>query len=248
MAFGTAVDTVQDGCDVVYMHSSEEENHVNDIERYCIGQMQYTLVNDLTEESVDIFKKFNKNYKYEIRRAEKEGTQNEMYNIKSEECKKVISEFEKIYNDMFALKGMKNKFNRKLVMAGLDKGQVMISRAYQPEKERCMVFHAYLSDGKKSILMYSASTLNLVVEKEDRNLIGWMNKNLHWYDMTWFKEHGYICYEWGGIGNQDDYEGISRFKMGFGGDKKIYFNYLTANSLFGYLYLWLVKKRSKQWN
>ncbi|MCM1234434.1 MAG: hypothetical protein NC489_30400 [Ruminococcus flavefaciens] len=248
MAFGTALDTVQTGCDVVYMHSTEEESHLEDINRYSIGQMQYTLVHDLTEESSNIFNKFNKNYKYEIRRGEREGIEHELYTTKSIECEKIINEFEKVYNYMFESKGMRNKFNRRLVMEGLKKKQIMISRAYQPEKKCYIVFHAYLADEKSAILMYSASTLNGDMKKEDRNMIGWMNKYLHWYDMLWFKEHGYKRYEWGGISSRDKHDGISQFKMGFGGEMKMYYNYLTANSLFGRFYLWLVKRQGKSWN
>lgn len=246
MAFGTIFDTVQTKCDVVYMHTNEEENIPNAIKNKYIYHEQYTLVNDLLLDEETIFEGFNKNYKNEIRRAMKEGVKCSIVLGSSSLVNKEVDCFERVYNKMFASKGLSNKFNRRLVLSGLNKKQIIITKSIFEGKE-CIVYHAYLADGNKTMLMYSASTLSEAGNKEYSNLIGWMNKYLHWFDMVWFKNNGYSKYEWGGINSIDEPNGIARFKMGFNGTKKRYLNYLTATSLFGRIYLLLVKKRGREW-
>lgn len=246
MAYGSAIDTVQSNCDVVYMHSNDEENKSTVITKNCITHAQYTLENDLTIDEDELFSGINKNYKNEIRRAVKEGTDCEVFNCDSAKLKQEIDQFELVYNRMFEAKGMNNSFNRRLICSGLDAGQVIISRSTIGNND-CVVFHAYLVDGMKAMLMYSASTLS---NSENRNIsktIGWMNKYLHWFDMKWFKNNGYTGYEWGGINSVEEPNGIAKFKMGFNGKIRLYMNYLTANSLLGNVYISIVKRRGQEW-
>ncbi len=245
MAFGTAKDIIQKKCDVVYMHSNDQENLSNTLEKKCIYHEQYTLVNDLTVDEELIFNGFNKTYKNEIRRAINEGVECSFIQS-SLDIQNELSRFEVVYNRMFESKGMKNKFNKKLVLAGLKNNSLLISKAELKEKE-CIVYHAYLSDGKKTMLMYSASTLAEAGNKETSNLIGRMNKYLHWYDMKFFKNNGFIEYEWGGINSIEQPNGIAKFKMGFNGEQKKYINYMSSASILGKLYIFMVKRRGKEW-
>lgn len=242
MSFGTINDLNVKGCDVIYMHS----NDVNDTAsrggiNNVIKQFQYTLVNDLTKDEDELYSKINKNYRYEIRRAIKEKIECSIYTNND------ISEFQQIYNDMFSSKGMKNKFNIKLVKAGLAAKYILISKAIKPGNNNIIVYHAYLVDGNSAMLMYSASTLNAVNEKYEVNMIGWMNKYLHWHDIKWMKENGYQRYEWGGIGNPNNLSGIAKFKLAFGGQVVAYYNYMKASSVMGKIYVFLVKRSSNKW-
>ena len=63
--------------------------------------------------------------------------------------------------------------------------------------------------------------------------------------MLWFKENGYSRYEWGGISNPNEPNGIDRFKSEFGGDVVCYANYIIPCSLRGKIYVSLVKRRRK---
>lgn len=246
MAFGTIEDSVRDKCDVVYMHSIESEPHPYQIGNKCIVHEQYTLENDLTLEEDEIFSAFNKNYKYEIRRAVKEGVKCVVVESNYNGLSSVVDEFESVYNKMFASKGMRNKFNRALVQAGLEAGNIVIGKAYAEGRD-CVVYHAYLVDGKRTMLMYSASTLTESESKDISNLIGWMNKHLHWFEMLWFKGKGYLTYEWGGINSAENPNGIAKFKMGFGGEITKYVNYLVPMSILGQVYVRLVKMRGSEW-
>lgn len=249
MAFGTMGDVQQKGCDVVYMHSNDTDR-VN-VEKHISGRMirqeQYTLVNDLSQEENVLYDKITKNYRYEIRRAQKEGTVCETIDKKSKDLDNILAEFKDIYETMFSSKGMRNKFNESLVRNGIKAENILITKATNPNNSKCVVYHAYLVDGENAMLMYSASTLATSVEKEEVNLIGWMNKFLHWYDMKQFKDAGLKKYEWGGIGNKENPSGIAKFKMCFGGETVKYYNYLYAASLLGGVYVYFIKRRSAKW-
>jgi len=49
--------------------------------------------------------------------------------------------------------------------------------------------------------------------------VGMANKRLHWADIVHFKNFGLTTYDWGGISDFDNPNGIDNFKMKFGGNK-----------------------------
>lgn len=244
MGFGSFSDTKKSNCDVVYMHSNED-NAALVSSVGLIVKPQYTLVNDISIAKDELLKSFKSNYRNEIRRAEKEGATSSVItgNDSPEDIKQIVDRFEKTYNDMFEAKGMSNRFNRNMMMSGLNKKQIIITIGIIKEYT---VFHAYQVDGLNAVLMYSASPLWENGDKQAANLIGWVNKYLHWNDMLWMKDNQFLRYEWGGVGDIDNPSGIAKFKMGFGGELVKYNNYIVARSIKGYLYIFYLKKRSKQ--
>lgn len=204
--------------------------------------MQYTLVNDLNISMDEIAIGIKKNCKYEIRRAEKEEAKVTVFTDNKDG---IVDSFEQTYNAMFVAKGMSLVFNRSLVESGLFAGQLMITCCEIAAYPNDVVYHAYLVDGKSSVLMYSASPLWDNDNKEKANCIGRMNKYLHYKDIEYFKNAGYLTYEWGGIGNPDNPGGIDRFKAEFGGKVKCFCNYLIPRTLLGKVYVYLVRRRSE---
>jgi len=245
MAFGTFKDIFDAKSDVVYMHSNDTQSLAPNNSKIII-QKQYTLVNFLLAEESDLLSKINKNYQYEIRRSEKEGVQVKIYGFQQlNESSIILDKFQKVYNSMFQFKKLKNKFNRNLVDAGLKSGNLLVSIGTAANDPSCTVFHAYLIDGVNSVLLYSASQLwSNKSDKGKANLIGRINKYLHWNDMLWFKRHQYQRYEWGGISNSSNPNGIDRFKLEFGGKMCSYYNYVVPLTPLGYIYTTLVKNRS----
>lgn len=241
MAFGTYSDIPCKGADVVYMHSNDEENKCSNLNS-CFCEYQCTLETDLKKTEDEILVNVSKNCRYEIRRATRENAQVEIFkeNIPTE----VIDDFENTYNQMFAVKGLANKFNRNLVMKAIEAQQLVITRAFYDDKNEA-VYHAYLCDGVRTVLMYSASPLWQENDKEKANAIGRLNKYLHWEDIKYFKNENYEVYEWGGLKSFDNPNGIDKFKMEFGGQQKKYYNYTKGNTVVGKLYVFLVKKRSE---
>lgn len=248
MIFGALSDIYGKGCDVVYMHSNDlSGNFLSDSTKNLIKQSQFTLVNDLAQDEEEIYSKISKNYRYEIRRAEKEGILYSIIDKSYTSLKDEIILFKQTYEKMFQTKGMNNRFNLKLVEEGLKKDNILITKAYSSTNERCFIYHAYLVDGQSAMLMYSTSTLADADDKELINMVGWANKYLHWKDMCYFKALDYKRYEWGGIGNPENLSGIAKFKKMFGGEVVCYNNYLKAVSPLGLIYLAIVKRRSVKW-
>lgn len=243
MAFGKYSDTSGKKCDVVYMHSNDTEDLSNNSSS-CFSEKQYTLENDLTLSEEDICLLFRKTYRNEMRRAEKDAATVDFFDRNSDNINQLINSFEETYNSMFDSKNMSNRFNRAIVEAGIKAGQLLISVCESNDK-RLKVFHAYLYDKKRTVLMYSASPLWEDGDKDAANQIGRMNKYLHWMDMKYFKNKGCEVYEWGGINDVESPNGIAKFKMGFGGDVRTYYNYTVARSLLGRLYVYLVKRKTK---
>lgn len=245
MSFGTIKDLEQNKCDVVYMHSNDIPKANNELKNGVLRQEQYTVVNNLLQTEEELYSKISKTLRYEIRRGQKEQTDCVIYqdDLKLSD----LNEFEKIYNEMFKSKKLRNRFNKQLVKEGLKKKNIVISKATNPDNSKCIVYHAYLVDGNSTLLMYSASTLATLKQKQDINMIGWMNKYLHWYDMKWFKSQGYSKYDWGGIGDINNLNGIARFKLCYGGEMVTHYNYLKSISYKGKLYVALVKRRYSGW-
>lgn len=70
----------------------------------------------------------------------------------------VIIDFQKIYNNMFQIKGIKSySFNTNLVLAGINAANIVITMCSDKNDESLVVFHAYLCDGDSCVLLYSAS-------------------------------------------------------------------------------------------
>ncbi len=244
MSFAKYDEIGREKCDVVCLHSSDQDLSRAPSNAYT--KLQYTLVNCLQASDDDLWGKVTKTCRYEIRRAEKEGVIINVYQDKHE-CiaNGVISEFQKVYNEMFKIKNLKYCFNKSLVLAGMEAKQIVITRGSLPQDSSCVVYHAYLADGNSAELMYSVSSLWEDNDKEKTNAIGRINKNLHWKDMLWFKEHGYSRYEWGGISNPHEPAGRDRFKAEFGGEVTCYANYHIPFSLLGRIYVELVKRRRR---
>lgn len=244
MAFAKYTDITGNNCDVVYLHSSDNDLGKAPVKAH--SKLQYTLINDLLSTEEELLTNVKKNCKYEIRRAEKEGAETRIYIDKHEFISNgIIDKFKKVYNEMFKAKGLEYYFNEALTLAGIESGQLIVTTNALSDDPNCVVYHAYLVDGTSAVLMYSASPLWEDGDKEKANAIGRLNKHLHWKDMLWFKENGYSRYEWGGISNPDEPNGIDRFKLEFGGDVVCYANYLIPCSLLGRVYVNLVKKREK---
>lgn len=244
MAFGSYEDIVSRKCDVVYLHSNDSD--LSKAPPKSHSKLQYSLLTDLLLSEDELLTKVKKNCKYEIRRAEKEGALTLVYQEAQEfEANEVLSKFQKVYNEMFQAKDLSYSFNMELSVAGVSAKQLVVTTNSLATDPDCVVYHAYLVDGTSAVLMYSASPLWEDGDKEKANAIGRLNKHLHWKDMLWFKENGYLRYEWGGISNPDEPNGIDRFKAEFGGEVVCYANYLVPCSMLGKIYVNLVKKREK---
>ena len=89
------------------------------------------------------------------------------------------------------------------------------------------MYHFYICDEKHAKLTISCSGI-WGADVSDRNMVGYVNKALHWHDFLYLKEKGVESYDWGGVTwNEDDpgiLAGINRFKQSFGGKPVSYYS------------------------
>ncbi len=74
-------------------------------------------------------------------------------------------------------------------------------------------------------LLYSAS--RRFDDRETSRLSGTLNRFLHWHEICAYREEGFSTYDLGGI-KDDKSNGITQFKMSFGGDVVKEHTYLCA--------------------
>lgn len=221
--------------DILYKHGQDKMGGGYDT-------VQHTLITDLTENEENIYKKIRKNYRYEIRHVEKENVKLEFYSAKEmSEKKELVSSFATTYNHMYASKGINAKFNMPLIKEYIRKNAICFTIAYYNGEP--LVFHSYIVDKNNARFFYSASPFR---EKKDvATIIGQMNKALHWFDIKTFRNMGITQYDWGGIANPEEPNGIDQFKMGFGGEMTSYYNVIIGVSLLGKIALSSMKAKEK---
>ena len=244
MCFSTFMDSKGIKCDVINMHSSDKEDCSSG---GAYSKLQNTLENNLNLTEEELLSKIKKNCRYDIRRCEREGVEHKVYYKDVLTDSDIIKRFQLTYNKMFNDKNVPGyQFNINLIYSGVKSGNIVITACWPKEQTDLVVYHAYLCDEKRTMLLYSASPLWSDGDKQTANVIGRVNKYSHWNDMLWFKNHRYDCYEWGGIHSVENPNGIDKFKMEFGGELISYYNYTIPKSILGFAYVKLVKLRSKR--
>lgn len=192
-----------------------------------------SLISDISD--LDQWKSgIAKNCMYEIRRAQKEDVDVNMYNSQEiMENSELLKEFQNVYEEMYEQKGMENHpFPIQQIIGYVGSGAFVISSA---KVNDATIFHSYVVGDSKVRLMHSCS---LFREKDNqiRNAVGRANKYLHWCDVEYFQNKGIRTYDWGGISSFDAPNGIDKFKMAFGGQKVQYYYIVIRKSLMSKLF------------
>ncbi|MBP3604396.1 MAG: hypothetical protein J6J79_09660 [Lachnospiraceae bacterium] len=213
--------------DILFVHGTEKEETKGS---FCGGNEFHTCINDLAITEEEIWAKINKNVKYEIRRSDKDDIEIKYYtgaDIKADHS--LLRTFADIYEKMYRSKGMDVKLNMTAIDYYLQADAICFSAILY--KGEMIVFHSYICDETDVRLLHSASCFR--DESVDRNMMGRVNKRLHWDDIKYFKDKGVIRYDWGGISDFENPNGIDAFKLKFGGEKVTYYNVYAGNSLLG---------------
>lgn len=219
--------------DIMFFHG------LNKLPDKVRGNLEYTLVSDLSESEEVLFKKIGKNYRYEIKRSEKENVEIRSFWGKEFLVEEALFErFRTTYNEMYQMKNLKNTFNEKLAQSYLKSNHMAVMVSFYAGEP--YVFHSYIYNKDYARLLYSTSPFR--TDQEMANMIGRMNKALHWADMKLFRRMGIYTYDWGGISNIEQPNGVDKFKMGFGGEIISHYNVLLGITLKGKIVCFLKDK------
>ena len=206
---------------------------------FRFAQEYHTCMSDLTLAEDKLLSAVNKAVRYQFRRSEKDGIEIRFYtkaDIEADEA--LLKNFVEIYEEMYRSKGVDAKFNMTAVRKYMQTDSIMFSAIWH--EGSMIVFHSYICDDADARLLHSASCFRN--EDEDaQSMIGRANKRLHWEDMKYFKNKGLLRYDWGGISDFDNPNGIDEFKLKFGGEKITYYNVFAGNTLLGKLAVMAMK-------
>jgi lipid II:glycine glycyltransferase (peptidoglycan interpeptide bridge formation enzyme) len=215
--------------DILFVHGVPVEETKGSFRGW---QEYHTCMNDITKSEEDMLAAINKAVKYQFRRSEKDGIEIKFYTRKDIEANpKLIDTFADIYGRMYQSKGSDTKLNVTAINQYLAVDGIIFSAVWH--EGEMLVFHSYIYDENEARLLHSASCFR--EESADQSMIGRANKRLHWEDIRYFKEKGLTRYDWGGISDFDNPNGIDEFKLKFGGDKITYYNIFVGNTIVGKL-------------
>ena len=195
-------------------------------------QEYHTCMNVITKPEDELLAAVNKAVRYQFRRSEKDQIEIRFYTRADiEQSPELMDTFAEIYERMYQSKGADTKLNVSAIQKYLEADGIVFSAVWH--EGEMLVFHSYICDATDARLLHSASCFR--EESADQSMIGRANKRLHWEDILYFKKKGLLRYDWGGISDFDNPNGIDEFKLKFGGQKITYYNVFAGNTLLGKL-------------
>jgi hypothetical protein len=195
-------------------------------------QTSHTIKINMLADEVGISAGFNKNTRYEIRRAESDGL-NCLWLAQPNAAD--IAAFTSFYDEFAIAKGLA-VLNPGELLRYADAGKLALSHAQK--NGECLVWHAYFMGFTTAVLLHSASLFRKEESTEIRQVIGRANRWLHWQDMLRIKANGIEVYDLGGwySGETDTVLlQINKFKEGFGGEIVCEYSGFTAKTFIGTL-------------
>lgn len=200
---------------------------------FRLAQEYHTCMSDLTRPENELSAAINKNVRYEIRRSEKDGIEIRFYTKNEiEKSPQLPGLFADMYERMYRSKGSDTRLNMTAVKKYVEIGAIVFSTVWH--EGEMLVFHSYICDGEDTRLLHSASCFR-EGDADVQAMTGRANKRLQWEDMLYFKKKGLLRYDWGGISDFENPNGIDEFKLKFGGEKTTYYNVFAGNTPCGKL-------------
>lgn len=227
-------DDINEKIDMAYFHGILQKKSYSN----TVFQKFHTLITDLTEEEDSLYALINKNVKYEIRKNTGEDVElRTFWGKEILDNNKVMQDLGEMYRLMYKSKGMDASFNYIQAEEYAKKDALLITGIYKNGQP--LVFHSYIINDTHARLLHSVSDFRDI--KEEANLIARSNKRLHWDDIRMLKQKGIKVYDWGGISDFDNPNGIDLFKMKFGGKQLSYYNAIVGRSFIGKIGVLLLK-------
>lgn len=181
-----------------------------------------TLITDLTQSEEEIVAKYQKDCRYQIRRAARENITTE-FKTGSEITEQDIAQFCEFFIEFWKTKGItdeKYEQYKEEIETYTREGVFAITCAKQGGQT--LVYHTYIV-GDTFVRSYQSASL-FRSETVSARIVGIANRYLHKADMMYFKEMGKTIYDWGGAGLREEVKNITEFKESFGGDELYYYD------------------------
>lgn len=192
----------------------------------------YSSVLDLTQDDAQLLAGMRKGYAYEIRRARERDQITPVVWVapSAEQIERFCAFF-----DAFAQSKALGTANRAKLLILAQRGALVLSiSVVSGNTDFWYSAHAYVCDGKRARLLYSAGNVTLT-DAEQRKVLGRANKLLHWDMVEHFKGRQFIEYDLGGISKSEALRALDDFKLGFGGREVLEYNHMIGITSLGKL-------------
>lgn len=204
-----------------------------------------TLQSDLTKSEEELYSLIQKNYRYEIRRA----LGKEHYSIKRLDpvTQDLYSWFLDAHTKFAKKKGF-SPLNKSIFDAYYTSNRLVISCICFPG-DVVLSSHAFVTADRFLRYVAGMPVVEVGANGITNAVVGMANKALFWDDILYFKRHGYVVFDWGGIfqkpANSAEKIGINSFKKGFGGQPKLLYDNIVPFSNKGKVYVFMRKVLKK---
>lgn len=168
----------------------------------------------------DILSKISRTFKYHIRKAEK---LNLTFKILDVSNKNHLDQYWTSYNQ-FAQRKKIGHLPRWRIDSFIKSGCLTIT--YIEASGGVVTMHAYIHDAVRTRLL----TSHTVKQEDPATTTGYSNKFHHWQDILYFKERGFVWYDFGGVSGKPD-DGRNYFKQSFGGEPQVFCHFITCTGL-----------------
>jgi lipid II:glycine glycyltransferase (peptidoglycan interpeptide bridge formation enzyme) len=185
----------------------------------------------LRDDAATIFEKFEKGFKYEVRRAEKERYVCSVVDVSDNASMlNVYSAYQK-----FAEQRKLSIIAFSMLQRYQDKNYLRITSVAIDGV--LIQFHVYFTGVTEDVLLASFPAEG--ADHVKKTAVGFANRHLHWFDIQLAIEGKKTAYNLGGIGNNDDpaTAGIVKFKMEMSPEVVTYYQGVIPVSLKGTVFL-----------
>lgn len=212
--------------DILFVHAGKYSHSSNSV----MISKQDSLIKDLNCSEEDIWNSYGKHLKAYIKRSQREETVIRIF--RGEEINAgLLDVCGDLYEQMKASKGIPDTFNRSLAEQYIKKDALVICVAYVNEIP--VGFNAYIADDTHFRTWLTAFAF--CEEECDAQVVSRAHQLLEWETMRYCCQNGITSYDFGGVANFEEPNGIDKFKMNFAkeGQRISYDNYLVGISLLG---------------
>ena len=191
---------------------------------------QFSLIKHLNDNKEELWNSFGKHLKSYIKRSQRENATVRFFE-NSEIDGDLLKTCAKLYEQMKAAKGIPSTFNYTLTKCYAHQNAIVIALAYVDHVP--VGFSAYILDDTHSRAWLTAFAFR--EDEFDSQAVSRAHQLLEWETMCYCCDRGIKSYDFGGIDNFDNPNGIDKFKMSFAkeGACVTYDNYLVGVSPIG---------------